>query len=150
MSYQEKNITVSLASYVLILGYFIISFSRMYQLEGLNRGKIFGLWATVIVIGIVVNILGSILTNIVLSIVHAIRTQSDKPERFVEDERDKLIELKGVQVSYITFAVGVLLAMLTFVFNQPALVMFSLIVVFSFLAEIAGDICQILLYRRGF
>jgi hypothetical protein len=150
MSYQEKNITVSLASYVLILGYFIVNFSQMYRLEGLNRSKIFGLWVTVIVIGIVVNILGSILTNIVLSIVHSIRTQSDKPERFVEDERDKMIELKGVQVSYITFAVGVLVAMLTFVFNQPALVMFSLIIVFSFLAEIAGDIWQILLYRRGF
>lgn len=150
MSYQEKNITVSLASYLLILGYFATGFYRMYQQEGLNSGRIFGLWVTVIIAGILVNILGSILTNIALSIVHAIRTRSETTEPFIEDERDKLIGLKGTQASYITFALGVLIAMLTFVFNQPALVMFSLIIVFSFIAEIVGDLWQIRLYRRGF
>ncbi len=150
MSYQEKNITVTLTSYVFILGYFLVNFFQMYQTEGLNRSRIFGLWVIVILAGILVNILGSILTNIILSIVHAIRTRSDKPENFIEDERDKLIGLKGTQASYVTFSIGVLIAMLTFVFNQPALIMFSVIIVFSFVAEIVGDLWQIGLYRRGF
>jgi hypothetical protein len=67
----------------------------MYQEEGLNSSEIFKLWAIVIVAGIVLNIVGNILTNIMLSIIHAIKTQSDKPERFIEDERDRLIGLKG-------------------------------------------------------
>ena len=121
----------------------------MYQEEGLNSAVIFKLWAIVIIAGIVLNIVGNILTNIVLSIVHAIKTQSDKPGRFVEDERDKLIGLKGVQVSYIVFSIGVFLSMLSFAFGQPPLVMFSLIIFFSLIGEIIGDLSQLYLYRSG-
>jgi hypothetical protein len=102
------------------------------------------------VAGILVNIFASILTNIVLSIVHAIRTGSKESERFIEDERDNLIQLKGVKSSYITFSLGVLLSMLTFVFGQPPLVMFSLLICSGLVAEIIGDISQIYHYRRGF
>lgn len=150
MSYQEKNITVSLVTTLMIMGYFGINVLPMYQAGALVPAKIFTLWAIVIVVSILVNIIGSILTNILLSIVHAIRTRSEEEERFIEDERDRLIGLKGVKVSYITFSIGVLLSMLTFVFGQPALVMFSLIIFFSLAAEIIGDISQIYLYRRGF
>ncbi len=150
MSYQEKNITVSLVSTLLIGGYFLVNMFRMYQAGSLVATRVFSLWATVIIVTIVVNIVGSILTNIVLSIVHAIRTKTEEEERFIEDERDKLIGLKGVKASYITFSIGVLISMLTFVFGQPSLVMFSLIIFFSLVAEIIGDISQIYLYRRGF
>jgi hypothetical protein len=150
MSYQEKNITVSLVSQIMILGFYLANWFQMYREEGLNSAKVFVLWGVVIVAAIIVNIAGSILTNIVLSIVHAIKTKGNEEERFIEDERDKLIELKGIKVSYITFSIGVLLAMLTFVFGQPPLVMFSLLILFSFVAEIIGDISQIYRYRRGF
>jgi len=149
MSYQEKNITVSLVSTLLIMGYYLANILPMYR-EGLVASRVFNLAGIVIAASIIVTIVGSILTNIVLSIVHAIRTKAETEERFIEDERDKLIHLKGMQVSYITFSVGVLLAMLTFVFSQPPLVMFSLIVFFGLLAEIIGDISQIYRYRRGF
>ena len=150
MSYQEKNITVSLVSTLLILGYYLANVFQMYQDGGLVAVRVFRLWAIVIVAGIIVNIVSSILTNIVLSIVHAIKTRMEEEERFIEDERDKLIGLKGMRVSYIAFSIGVLLAMLTFVFGQPPLVMFSLIIFFSLVAEIIGDISQIYRYRRGF
>jgi hypothetical protein len=61
-----------------------------------------------------------------------------------------LIGLKGVRASYIAFSLGVLVSMLSFVFGQPPLVMFSLIIFFSIAAEIIGDISQIFLYRKGF
>jgi hypothetical protein len=149
MSYRENSITVSLVSYLLILAYYGINWLRMYQMQGLDSATIIRLWVIVIVAGIVLNIVGNILTNIVLSIVHAIRTGSDKPQRFVEDERDRLIGLKGVQFSYIAFSLGVFLAMLSFALGQPPLIMFSLIVFFSLIAEIIGDLSQLLLYRRG-
>jgi hypothetical protein len=150
MSYQEKSITVSLTSYLLIAGYFLANLLQMIQQGGLLAARVFSLWAIVIIATIIINIISNILVNIVLSIVHAIKTQSDVPERFIEDERDKLIGLKGSKVSYITFSIGVLIAMLTFVFGQPALLMFSIIVFFSLVAEIFGDISQIYLYRKGF
>lgn len=150
MSYQEKTVTVSLFSTLFILGYFLIHISRMYFGEGLVSGQVFRLAGVVIAAGILVNITASILTNIILAIVHAIRTGGKEEERFIEDERDKLIELRGSNVSYIVFSVGVLLSMISFVMGQPALVMFSLIVLFGLVSQISGDILRIILYRRGF
>ena len=149
MSYEEKNITVSLVSHLLIGGYFLVKMVQMLQAGGLVSSRVFSLWATIIIAVILVNILGSILTNILLSILHAIKTRSKEHEHFIADERDRLIGLKGMKTSYITFSIGVLLAMLSFVFGQPPLVMFSLIVFFSLVAEISGDITQIYHYRRG-
>ena len=149
MSYRETNISVSLVSSLLVLGYYLVNWLQMYQEEGLVSSEVFRLWAIVIVATIILNILGNILTSIVLSIAHAIKTQTNEEPHFIEDERDKLIGLKGVRVSYIAFSIGVFLAMLTFVFGQPALVMFSLIIFFSVTAEIIGDIWQFSYYRRG-
>ncbi len=149
MSYQEKNVTVSLAAHLFIAGYYLFNVNRMLQGGGLAAGELFSLWAVVIITAILVTIFGNILANIILSIVHAIRTGGEEPERFIEDERDKLIDLKGSRVSYIIFSIGVLGAMLTFVFGQSPLVMFSLIILASITAEIAGNIAQIILYRRG-
>jgi quinol-cytochrome oxidoreductase complex cytochrome b subunit len=150
MSYQEKSVTVSLFSSLLILGYYLTSIFRMYFGGGLVSGQVFRLAGIVIGAAIIVNIAANILTNIILSIIHAIRTGKEEEERFIEDERDNLIGLKGMKFSYFVFSVGVLLAMITFVVGQPPLVMFSLIVLFALVSEIIGDIVQIALYRRGF
>ena len=150
MSYQEKNITVSFVTQLIILGYYLTNLLQMQQEGALVPDRLFRLWAVIIIAAILVNILGSILTNIALSIVHAIRTGGREEERFIEDERDQLISLKGIRASYIVFSIGVLLAMLSFTFGQPPLVMFSLLIFSGLLAEITGDVAQIYLYRKGF
>jgi hypothetical protein len=150
MSYQERSTTVSLVSNILILGFYTVNWYRMYLEEGLNSTTIFRLWGIVIVAVIFFNIVGNILTNIVSSIIHAIKTNTQEIERFIADERDKLIGLKGERAAYIAFSMGVLLSMLTFVLGQPPLVMFSLIIFFSLTAQIIGDISKLYLYRRGF
>ena len=149
MSNRENTIIVSLVSTLVVLSFYLVRWLQMYQDVGLNSAQIFRLWAIVIIATIILNILGNILTNIAVNIAHAIRTNSSEEVRMVEDERDKLIELKGVKVTYIAFSVGVLIAMLTFVFGQPPLIMFSLIILFSLLGEIIGDLSQLYLYRRG-
>ena len=150
MSYQEKNITVYLVSQLLIVGYYLLNLSQMLRVGALVSTRVYSLWLLVIATSIIVNIIASILTNIVLSIVHAIRTRTNESERFIEDERDKLIELKGMRSSYITFSLGVLVSVLFFVSGQPALVMISMMIFFAITAEIVGAISQIYLYRRGF
>ena len=150
MSYEEKNITVSLVSHLMIVGYYLVNLFQMLQEGALVANRLFSLWATVILATIIVNIVASILTNILLSIVEAIKAKTYEEPRFIADERDKLIELKGIRSSYITFSVGVLISVLVFAFGQPPLVMVSLIIFFAIAAEIIGDISQIYLYRRGF
>ncbi|MBK6794260.1 MAG: hypothetical protein IPG80_17375 [Anaerolineales bacterium] len=149
MSYQEKNITVSLVSHLFIMVYYLVNLFPIIQSGEWIAGKLYGLWAIVIGVNILVTIIGSILTNILLTIIESIRSQKYEDPRFITDERDNLIELKGIRVSYIIFSVGVLISIFAFIFGQPALMMISLIFVFSILAEIVGDITQITLYRRG-
>lgn len=149
MSYQQRNVTVALVTHLLIAGYFVVNWLLMYNGEGLVAKRVFALWLTVIVATIVITIFGTILTNIIGAIAHAIKTRSEKPENFIEDERDKLIDLKGTRISYVTFSIGVGLAMLSFVLKQPALIMFSIIILFSLLAEIAGDISKLVRYQKG-
>ena len=149
MSYQEKNITVSLVSYLFILTYYLANLFPIIQSGEWVANELYALWAIVIGATIFVNIIGSILTNILLTIVEAIRAQKYEEPRFITDERDSLIELKGSRVSYITYSLGVLVSIFAFIFGQPPLMMISLIFVFGIVAEIAGDIAQITLYRRG-
>lgn len=150
MTYQEKNITVALVSHLLIGAYYLVSLFQMQQTGGLIPAKVFSLWALVIVSTIIVNIIGNILTHILLSIVHAIKTGTEHVEKYIEDERDNLIGLKGNKVSYIAYSISVLIAMLSFAFGQPPLVMFSLLILSGILAEIIGDLSQLRLYRKGF
>jgi hypothetical protein len=149
MSIRKVSVSVSLFSTLLILGYYLLNLIPMFQQGELNSQQIFRLAAVVIVASIILNIAGNILAHIVINIIHAIQTQSDKEARMIEDERDKLIGLKGTQVSYIVFSVGVLASMLTFVIGQPALVMFSLIIFFGLVAEIIGDLSQFYFDSRG-
>ncbi|MBN1889708.1 MAG: hypothetical protein JW850_17055, partial [Thermoflexales bacterium] len=104
MSNRKTSISVSLVSTLLILGYYLVNLIPMFQQGDLNSEDVFRLAAIVIIASIVLNIAGNILTNIVINIIHAIQTQSDKEVRMIEDERDKLIGLKGTQVSYVAFS----------------------------------------------
>lgn len=149
MSYQEKNVTVALVSHLLILIYYLFNLLPIIQSGEWIASKLYALWLVVIGATILVTIIGSILTNIILSIFEAIRSQKYEDPRFITDERDHLIELKGIRIEYITYSIGVLLSIFVFIFGQPPLMMISLIFVFGILAEIAGDIAKITLYRRG-
>lgn len=148
MSTHKMSTTVSLVCYFLILACYMLGWTLMYRTGGLNQQTLFGLWIGVIVATIILNIAGNIIASIVLSIIHAVRTGSSEPERFVEDERDKLIALKGTQASYAVFSIGVFLSMLTFALGQPPLVMFSLIILFSIVAATVGEAWQLYLYQR--
>ena len=151
MSFQEKNITVSLANFTLILGFYLIRVFQMIQGGSFNSTNVFRLWGIVIALAVVVTIFATILTHIVLAIIHAIRTGEEKSNvEDIEDERDKLIDLRGTKLTYLVASIGSFLSMLTFVLGQPPLVMFTLLIFFGVVAQILGDVLRLYLYRRGF
>ena len=151
MSFQQKNVTVSLVNFSLILGFFLIRVFQMIQGDSFNSTNVFRLWGIVIALGILVTIFATILTHIVSAIIQAIKTGDKDPKiEDFEDERDQLIDLKGTKVTYLVSSIGVFLSMLTFTFGQPALVMFTLLIFFGLAAQVIGDIYRLRLYRRGF
>lgn len=151
MSFQEKNIAVSLVNFTLILGYFLIRVLQMIQNETFDSTSVFRLWGIIIVLAVIVTIFATIFTHIVSAIIQAIQTGEENPkiEDFT-DERDRLIDLRGTKIAYTISSIGAFVAMLTFVFGQPPLVMFTLLIFFGILAQIVGDFSRLILYRRGF
>jgi hypothetical protein len=150
MSFQQKNITVSLANFTLILGFYLIRVFQMIQGGSFNSTNVFRLWGIVIALAVVVTIFATILTHILSAIIHAIRTGEERPDiEDIEDERDQLIDLRGTKLTYLLSSIGVFLSMLTFVLGQPPLVMFTLLIFFGVVAQILGDVLRLVLYRRG-
>ena len=150
MSFQQKNITVSLANFSLILSIFIIRVFQMVQEGSFNSTNVFRLWGITIALAILVTIFATILTHIVSAIIQAIKTGEEDPKiEDIEDERDKLIDLRGTKVTYFVYSIGVFLSMLTFTLGRPPLVMFTLLIFFGIVAQITGDISRLYLYRRG-
>jgi hypothetical protein len=150
MSFQQRNIAASFVIFTLILGFYLTRVFQMIQNESFNLTNMVRLWGIVIVLGIVVTIIGMILAHIGSGIIQAIQTRQEPVIEDIQDERDRLIDLKGTKVTYTVFSLGVLLSMLTFAFGQPPLMMFSLLILSGLVAQIVGDISRLILYRRGF
>jgi hypothetical protein len=151
MSFQEKNSTVSLVNFILILGFFLVRLFQMTQGGSFIPANVFRLWGIIIALAIVVTIFATILTHIVSAIIQAIKTGHERSAvEDIEDERDQLIDLRGTKITYLVYSIGNFLAMLTFVFGQPPLVMFTLLILSGVVAQIMGDISRLYLYRRGF
>ena len=151
MSFQQRNITVSLVTFILILGFYLIRIFQLLQTDSFISTNVFRLWGIIVVLAIVATILLTILAHIGSAVFQVIKTGDENPKiEDFQDERDKLIDLRGTQITYVASSLGVLVAMLTFVFGQPPLVMFSLLVFSGLLAQIIGDISRLMLYRRGF
>jgi hypothetical protein len=149
MSFKQKNVAATLVSFSLILVYFTVRILAMVRDGSFIAANVFRLWLVVIVAAVLVTIFSTILAHIVSAILEAIRTREEPEIEDVEDERDILIDLKGTRVANVASSMGVLLAMLTFVFNRPPLVMFTTLIFSGIVAQIIGDIARLTLYGRG-
>ncbi|MFK7805170.1 MAG: hypothetical protein AB8G95_26285 [Anaerolineae bacterium] len=150
MSFKQKTIVVTLVNFSLILIFLLVRLFQFNQNGDFTEPNVFRIWGITIGMAIVVSIIGIIMTQIASAVIESIESGGEEPElEFFEDERDNLIDLRGTKMTYTISSIGSFLAMLTFVFGQSALVMFSLLIVSGILAQIIGDITRLTLYRRG-
>jgi hypothetical protein len=151
MSFQQKNVIVSLVNFSLILGIFLIGVYQMIQNGSFTSTNVFRLFGIIIFLAVIVTVFATILTQVLSAVIQAIKTGDDDPKlEDFEDERDRIIDLRGTSVTYNLSSMGAFLAMLTFVFGLQPLVMFTLLIFFGVVAQIVGDIFRLYLYRRGF
>ena len=150
MSFQEKNITVTLINFTVILSFFLFRILQMVLGGSFTPDNVFRLWGIIIILAVIVTIVATILTHVGSGVLQAIRTNEEPEIDDVQDERDRYIDLRGTRITYSVSSIGVFLAMLTYVFDQPPLVMFSLLIFFGVVAQIIGDLSRLYLYRRGF
>jgi len=150
MSSQEKRVAVSLISSLIVLALYIYYGAGLHNsgaLDGPEASHLVGRSAFIMIgAGIVV----SIVIHILFTIVHTVATGEQAGEDSA-DERDKLIELKAMQIAFVTFSFGfmALLGVMAFGDIGPYLVTL-LTIACLYGASILSDCIKLVLYRRGF
>jgi hypothetical protein len=164
MSYQEKRTIVSIATGIILLAAYCFYAFGQYQSGVIPPGDL-KFWARTILvfigIGIAASIIIQIVFHILLSVAIAVqkKMQDDKCEdkeieksigaEMVEDEMDKLIELKATRVGFIAAGIGFVTALLALVFNYSTVVMLNILFVSFSGGALLEGFAQLYFYRKG-
>jgi hypothetical protein len=164
MSYKIAKIIISMAAGVLLLAaYGVYAFGKVQSgAAGLDDLKF---WASTILvfigIGIVVMIVIEIIFHILLSIAIAVKAQvqtgkCDEQEiektleqEMVEDEMDKLIELKSVRTGFAVVGLGFAAALLSLVLNGSPAVMLNILFASFAVSSLIEGITKLYFYGKG-
>ncbi len=147
MGQKEKQVLVSLiASLIIIVFYSLWVFNRYIESnpEIINDLKF---WGRSFIVLIPVAIIAQIVIHILFAIINKIVTDEDISDK--DDERDKLIELKSLRVSYWVFIIGFMSAMGAVALGMELWVMFVTLIVSGFLSDLISSVVKIWYYRKG-
>jgi hypothetical protein len=148
MSYQEKRALVVFISTILILVLYSLFVYYAYHDTILSAPNDFSFWGKIFLILIPVSIVAHIIIAIIFNAINKIVTNEDMP--CFSDERDKLIELKAINISHWVFVLGFLLSMGSQVIGMQPWVMFITLAVSGSVSGCAAEITKFYLYRQGF
>ena len=164
MSYQEKRTVTSIVTGILVLAaYCIYAFSRFHS--GSLAPDDLKFWASTILIFIGIGIAASIVIQIVFHILLSIsiavkkKMQDEKCEdkeiekkikaEMVEDEMDKLIELKSLRPAFLVAGIGFVAALIFLVLNYSSAVMLNILFISFCVGSFTEGFAQLYYYRRG-
>ncbi len=152
MTYQEKRSVTYLVTTILaiaIYGTIVCNKFNAGDYDTSNLMKFWAfrvLWYIPIVIG--VRIVTEILLNIFQAISNEIRGEGQE-DLGIQDERDKLIELKAERVSMWIFSVGFVFALITQAMEYSVHWFFLSMIVFGIIGEVVSEGLKIKYYRKG-
>lgn len=144
---KEKQALVSMIGSLVILGIYSLYIYYNYivvQPEIINDLQF---WGTAFLILIPISIIAQIIIHIVFAIINKVITKEDI--EMLEDEMDKLIELKAARISHWTFILGYMVAMGAIAFGSELYVMFLLLIGSGFLSGSFESLAKIYFYRKG-
>ncbi|MBA4364424.1 MAG: hypothetical protein C0398_00240 [Coprothermobacter sp.] len=160
MSYQSKKTITSMVGGALVLAeYCIYAFGR-YSSGAIAEGNL-KFWAgTMLVfigIGIVVTIILQIVFHIALSIGIAVKDRAcDEKEidkrveaTVIEDEMDKLIELKSSQIGFVLAGVGFVGALILLVLGYSTVVMLNVMYLSFLVGSLVEGAASLYFYGKG-
>lgn len=147
MTFQEKGIAVALGVLVLMYGIYGVALYDMFlegQFAATDAGSLLGKSILTLMAAVVIT---TLIVRIGMTVIEAIVTRDTHP--VISDERDRLIELRGLRISHFVFAGGFVVAMIALALGQSAFVVINLIILSLGAGEALGSISQLYLYRRG-
>jgi hypothetical protein len=164
MSYQEKRTVISIITGLFVLAAYCCYVYVKHQ-SGTVAADDIKFWAGTMLIfigiGIIANIIIQIVFHIMLSIAIAMKEEvrngkcdDDKIERtvrneIVEDEMDKLINLKSMRVSFGIAGTGFIAALMSLILNCTPAVMLNILFISFSAGSLIEGFTQLYFYRRG-
>ncbi len=156
MTYQTKKTIVSLlASIAILISYCISVYNDISKSLTLENDATF--WAKkmliFIAIGVAINMISFIVFHILLSVNLSVKDSKEINRKLelekVEDEMDKLIELKSLRVGYIIASTGFILGLIFLAFNTSIAIVLNILFLSFFVGAIAEGISNLFFYFRG-
>jgi len=148
MSSHEKNIYISLISTLMMFGIYCALVPLLYEGSNFLYSTNTRLVGKSVLSLMAACVIANFCLRQLIKIIAALRKQPC--ERSVTDERDKMIELKGMQVSYAVFAIGFVVSMSMLWAGYPAVPVFNVIIFSLILGEVFSGLVKIIQYRRGY
>jgi hypothetical protein len=160
MPYQSKKTVTSMVTGVLVLAAYCIYAFGHYSSGAIAEGNL-KFWAgTMLVfigIGVVAAIILQIIFHIALSIGIAVKDRAcDEKEigmrieaTVIEDEMDKLIELKSSQIGFVLSGVGFVSALILLVLGYSAVVMLNVMFLSYLVGSLMEGAASLYFYGKG-
>jgi hypothetical protein len=152
MTLQERRTLVMLMTSIITTTIYGIIMYNRYNTGALNDDNIMRFWAIILLILIPVIVVSQIVTQIIYHIIEAIGIEirgGDHDELGIEDERDKLIEMKAARTAQYVFVFGFFIALATQLFDYSAHAFFIVIVGFGVITQLLEETLKIIFYRKG-
>ncbi|MBL4876980.1 MAG: hypothetical protein JKY10_10875 [Cohaesibacteraceae bacterium] len=148
MSYHQKGIVSYLITNLVVTSIYMYVMWNYYlagRFDADDRFVFLGKAALIMIgCGIVLNVVMRISVFIIAAIINR------EAEPILEDERDRLFELRGLQFfCYISGAGFVFALVLLALGVSPVLVIYATGLAFNF-GDISGNVTQLYLYKRGY
>lgn len=148
MSYQEKNIALSLLAFIILVIFFYPRVGEMYatgQFSGEAGLILLGKTGLVFIgVGVVAVVVLSVLHGVLFAAITGDCVQSE-----ITDERDRMIERRGMQISGIVTGIGLVCAMIALALGQGAVpVLIGIVAAFG-IAEFISAIARLAMYQLG-
>jgi hypothetical protein len=147
MSIQEKENIVNIFSGLLITGIFSWYVYMKHTGGAYDLTQDFKQWGILFLIFMGVQIVARIVIYILFYILNTIITQRE--EKNVNDERNKLIKLKGIRNAYYTFSGIMLIAVILLAVGMPVYGIFIAWVIGSLLSELMENGSMLYFNRKG-
>lgn len=148
LSYQEKSVIAYLITTAILYILYSLLVYRRYQVGDYDPAAAAQFLGRAILLLIGIQIVVQILTQIFLAIGSSVAARKEVDPSF-EDERDKLISLKGTRNTFVAFGAGFILSMIALAAGMPATVTLVLIFIAMMVGDLTGELSKLVYYRRG-
>lgn len=147
MDIKEKQILVTMISLVLIFGFYSLYVYNHYIADNIEIVNDLRFWARTFLLIIPVTIVAQIIIHILFAIINKIVANEDM--QTLRDERDKLIDLKSLQVAHWVFTGGFSFAVFLAAIGLPSYVMFLTLISSGFASGVFAEVAKLYYYRKG-